>query len=367
MKWSWRMTRIAGIDVYVHATFLILLAWIALTYWLVAGTLSAVINGVAFILALFACVVLHELGHALTARRFGIKTRDITLLPIGGVAALERMPSDPRQEILVALAGPAVNVVIAALLWGWLWLADGWVPAERLTVTGGPFLERLMVVNLFLALFNLLPAFPMDGGRVLRAWLAMRMDYNVATRTAASIGQGLAFGLGLLGLLYNPFLLFIALFVWIGAASEAAMTQVQAVLSGVKVGQAMQTRFETLSPSDSLERAVELTLTGSQKDFLVAEGDTVVGVLTHADLLKGLQRLGDHGRVGEVMEREFQTVQADEPLDKVLQRLQGCNCRLVPVMRAGRLVGVVNLDNILEYVQMQAALHSGDARGGFGA
>jgi Zn-dependent protease len=203
MKWSWKLTRLAGIDVYVHATFFILIAWIGLSYWLVDGTLAAVITGVGFILSLFACVVLHELGHALTARRYGIRTRNITLLPIGGVAALERMPEDPKQEITMALAGPAVNLLIALGLWLWLSASNAILPVDQLSLADGSFLVRLMIVNVILAIFNLLPAFPMDGGRVLRATLSMRMDRNRATQVAARVGQGLALWLGFIGLLYK--------------------------------------------------------------------------------------------------------------------------------------------------------------------
>ncbi|MCC6773238.1 MAG: M50 family metallopeptidase, partial [Gemmatimonadaceae bacterium] len=177
MRWAARIGTFAGISVYVHATFLLLIAWIGLSYWRAEQSIPAVVSGIVFILALFGCVVLHEFGHALTARRYGIRTRDITLYPIGGVARLERMPDEPRQELLVAVAGPAVNVVIAALLFLVLWLAGGFVPFEQLSVARGNFLERLMVVNIWLVVFNLIPAFPMDGGRMLRAALAMRMDY----------------------------------------------------------------------------------------------------------------------------------------------------------------------------------------------
>ncbi len=363
MKWSWKLTRIAGIDIYIHATFFILIAWIGLSYWQVEGSLTAVITGVGFILALFGCVVLHEYGHALTARRYGIRTNHITLLPIGGVAALERMPDDSKQEIAVALAGPAVNLVIALGLWLWLAASSALVPMNQLSLTGGPFLERLMVINVFLAVFNLLPAFPMDGGRVLRAALAMRMDRNRATQTAARVGQGLALWLGFMGLLYNPFLIFIALFVWIGAAAEAGMEQIKSTLSDSTVGRAMLTDFQVLAPDNSLSHAIELTIAGSQTDFPVLVDDGVVGVLGQTELLKGLQTRGEQGRVGAWMQREVQTADIEEPLEKVLQRLKSCHCRLLTVTEAGRLVGIVNLDNIMELIRIQTALQERHGRG----
>jgi Zn-dependent protease/predicted transcriptional regulator len=356
MKWSWKLTRVAGIDVYVHATFFILIAWIAFSYWQVSHSLAAVIGGVGFILALFACVVLHEMGHALTAQRYGIRTRHITLLPIGGVAAMERMPDDPKQEIAVALAGPAVNLLIALALWLLLTVSSALVPMERLTLTGGPFLERLLALNIILALFNLLPAFPMDGGRVLRAALAMHMDHAEATRKAAGIGQALALWLGFLGLLYNPFLIFIALFVWIGAAGEAGMEQIKSALSDAAVGRAMLTDFQALSPEDPLARAVELTLVGSQKEFPVVEDAAIVGVLGQTELLKGLQSQGKQARVDDWMDREVESADIGEPLEKVMERLQDSHCRLLAVTEADRLVGIVNLDNIMELIKIQTAL-----------
>lgn len=363
MKWSWKLARLAGIDVYVHATFFILILWIALAYWSEGGTLAAVIEGVGFVLALFGCVVLHEMGHALTARRFGIRTQQITLFPIGGVASMERMPDDPKQEIAVALAGPAVNLVIALGLWLWLAVTDALFQADQLSVTGGLFLHRLMVVNLILAIFNLLPAFPMDGGRVLRATLSLRMDHNRATQTAAKIGQGLALWLGFIGLLYNPFLIFIALFVWIGAAAEAGMEQIKSTLSDATVGHAMLTDFQNLSAFDPLSRAIELTLAGSQKEFPVLRNSETVGVLTQDDLLKGLQAQGEQATVGDWMQPDLQRADINESLEKVLQRLQECHCPLLFVTDAGRLVGIVNLDNIMELIKIQTALHE---RGGDG-
>ncbi len=356
MKWSWKITRLAGIDVYIHATFFILIAWIALSVWLVGGTLSAFITSIIFITLLFTCVVLHELGHALAARHYGIQTRHITLLPIGGVAMLEKMPDNPKQEIIVSLAGPAVNLVIVAILYLWLIISHRLIPVDLVALTSGTFLEKLILVNIILAVFNLLPAFPMDGGRVLRATLAMRMNRNRATQIAASVGKGMAFLLGFIGLLYNPFLVFIALFVWIGASAEAGMEKVKSTLSGMNVGQAMLTDFQILAPDEYLGRAIELTMAGSQKEFPVLDDGVVVGVLTQTDMLKGLQTRGKQALVHDWMDREVENADIDESLESVLERLQDCKCRLLGVTDAGKLSGIINLDNIMELIRIQSAL-----------
>jgi len=356
MKWSWKIGEFAGIGVYMHATFLLLLGWVAYIHWQDGQSIGAVVAGLVFILALFFCVVAHEYGHALTARRYGIKTREITLLPIGGVARLERMPDDPRQEMWVALAGPAVNVVIAGLLFAALLVTGGLVPLDQLAVGRGSFLERMMVVNVFLAAFNMLPAFPMDGGRVLRAVLAQRMEYTRATHVAATVGQGMAFLFGFAGLFGNPMLLFIALFVWIGAAQESAAVQMKSALGGIPVAHAMLTDFRTLQPGDSLARAAELILAGSQHDFPVVDGGRVAGVLTRTDLIGALSAQNTRRPVSEVMQREFQVADPSEMLEGVMQRLQSCACHTLPVVHDGRLIGLVTMDNVGEFVMIHAAL-----------
>ncbi len=238
MKWSWKIGEYAGIGVYVHATFFLIVGYFALTHWRTGGP-GAALSGVLFILALFVCIVLHEFGHALTARKYGIATRDITLLPIGGLARLERMPDDPWQELWVALAGPAVNIVISVTLAAWLMMTEGWTTLDQVAfdrLTLGSFLPILMVVNVILAAFNMLPAFPMDGGRVLRALLAMRTDYLRATQVASGLGQAMAFLFGFIGLYVgNPFLLFVALFVWMGAQQEASLVGMKSALGGIPV------------------------------------------------------------------------------------------------------------------------------------
>lgn len=358
MKWQWKLGTFAGIDVFVHATFLLLIGWVGYTHWLEHRTIAKVAEGILFILALFLCVVLHEYGHALTARRYGIKTRDITLYPIGGLARLERMPDKPIEELWVALMGPAVNVVIAALLFVYLYVTNSLVPVSELTVASGSFLERLMAVNISLVVFNLIPAFPMDGGRVLRALLAMRMDYVRATQVAANIGQGLAFLFGLVGLFSNPFLLFIAFFVWIGASQEASMVQMRNSISGIPVTNAMQTKFETLSPSDHLDRVVKLILAGSQQDFPVVEDGQFVGVLTRDDFIRALSEHGQNLPVVDVIRRNVPSVDSHEMVETALMRLQETGAKTLPVMHGGRFVGLVTSENITEFLMIRSALNA---------
>ena len=356
MKWSLKIGRFAGIDVYMHVTFLLLVSWVALMHWKQGQSITAVVAGVAFILTVFLCVVLHEFGHALTARRYGIKTRDIILLPIGGVARLERLPTNPLQELWVALAGPAVNIVIAFGLFLWLNFTASFEPIQKLTVTTGPFVERIMAVNLFLVAFNMIPAFPMDGGRVLRAILATRKEYSQATQIAASIGQGIAIFFGFIGLFYNPLLLFIAFFVWIGAAQETSMAHMSSAIRNTPVQQAMLTDFRYLNKNDSLDRAVELTLTGSQKDFPVVDNGRIEGILTQTDLLRALSASDQYPTVTSAMQDNFVTVNSLEMLESAFAKLKDCNCHTLPVTLNGKLVELLTMDNLGEYMRIQAAL-----------
>ena len=361
MKWQWKLARIAGIDVYMHATFILLIGWVAFSHWTEQGTLQAVLSGVLFILLLFGFVVMHEYGHALTARKYGIKTRDITLYPIGGVARLERMPEKPIEELWVALAGPAVNVVIAAVLFVYLMVTNTIEPLGNLTVSTGSFIERLMIVNLWLVGFNLIPAFPMDGGRVLRALLGMRMEYVRATQVAASVGQAFAFIFGFIGLFSNPFLVFIAFFVWMGASQEASMVQMKHSLSGIPVTRAMLTDFEVLTPRDNLARVVGLILAGSQHDFPVIQDDQIVGILDRDTFMKALSERGQSTTVAEVMRREITEIDSHEMVEAALMRLQENGSKTLPVMHSGQLVGLITSENITEYLMIRSALQTANA------
>ena len=357
MKWSLKLGKLLGIDVYLHFTFLLLLAFLGVYYWRATHDVGAALSGVAFVVALFGCVVLHELGHALMARRYGILTRDITLLPIGGIARLARMPEKPMQELWVALAGPAVNVVIAILLLVGLAVTGGFTPVEELGVTGGSFWQRLMGLNLVLVAFNLLPAFPMDGGRVLRALLAMRLGRRRATVIAAKVGQGMAILFCIVGFYYSPFLIFIGIFVYLGAQAEVGLVEMQSALSGLRVRDAMMTRFRTLAAGDTLAKAVDELLAGSQQDFPVLDQDKPIGILRRNVLVKALSEGRCDDAVTAGMSRECETVDETALLKNVLESMRERQCATMAVVADGRMVGLLTLENISEMIMVNAAMH----------
>jgi len=355
MSWSLPIFRVAGIQLRIHITFLLIIGWLAFGYYAEGGSAMA-LGRVIFVLLLFACVVLHEFGHAFAAKAFGINTPDITLLPIGGVARLERMPEEPVQELIIALAGPAVNLIIAFCLFLVIGTRGVLNPA---TVQGGDLVAQLLMINVVLLLFNLLPAFPMDGGRVLRALLATRLSYARATQIAASIGQGCAFVFGFFGLFGpNPFLLFIALFVYIGASQEAALAQMKDVSRRFPVSSAMIREFRTLPETATLEEAVDALLATSQHDFpVVGENGNVAGILTRHDLIAALRKNDPQIRVGDVMRRDIPTVTTGTRFEEAFRIMQECQCPAVPVLDSmKRLVGLLTPENVSELMMVQSAL-----------
>jgi Zn-dependent protease/CBS domain-containing protein len=355
---------VAGIEISIHATFLLLLVWVAIIAYQAGRTVAAVVNGIVLIIAVFATVVLHELAHALMAQRFGVPTRGITLLPIGGVSRLERIPRDPKQELLVAIVGPLVNVGLALVLYLIL-VTSGGVPSlvdlsiVNAKVMSRAFLAWFMAVNIWLAIFNLLPAFPMDGGRVLRALVALKThNYAHATAIAARVGRVFALLFGLLGLfvLNNPFLVIIALFVWLGAAGEAAHEQTSEMLEGVTVPSVMVTDVRTLEPGDTLARAVQLLLAGFQQDFPVVDSGRVVGVLTRSALFTALAERGEDAPVSEAMRRFFQTVDPSVSINDALTKLKSSQSPVLPVVQGDQLIGVITTENVGEFVATRAAV-----------
>jgi Zn-dependent protease/CBS domain-containing protein len=360
MSWSLNIGSVAGTAVRIHVTFLLLLAWIfGVNY--VSGGPQAAGNGLLFIVLLFLCVLLHEFGHIFAARGFGIRTPDVILLPIGGVSRLERIPEEPRQEFLIAIAGPAVNVVIAFLL---VLIGGANFSAEHLSALENgnvSMIDRLAAVNLFLALFNLLPAFPMDGGRVLRALLASRLGYVRATEIAAMIGQGVAFVLGFLGLFGNPLLIFIAIFVYLAASAEAHLVATRAMAHGVPITAAMLTQFAKLTPDEHVDTAVQTLLRTSQGEFPVVDGQgKPLGVLMRNDLIRALRERGPNAPVADAMTASIPTVSKDRALDEALRLLQEKSAPAVGVVdESGQLVGLVTSETIGEMLMLHRALPAG--------
>jgi Zn-dependent protease len=343
-RWSWKIGSIAGIAIYVHATFVLLLGWIAIAHISAGHDLAIAMRGLLLVSSVFAIVVLHELGHALVARRFGIATRDITLYPIGGIARLERMPESPRQELLVALAGPAVNAILAAAIYVGLRAVGAGAHGDPLTI-GGAFAVQLMWVNISLGVFNLIPAFPMDGGRVLRAALGFWMDRRRATAVAVRLGRGIAIVMGMAGVMWSPMLAVIALFVWMASGQELIADQMKAALHGVSVADAMVTEVETLAPETTLGAAASQLAAGFQHDFPVVAGDRVIGVLTRDDVVRGLTARRAGLTVGDVMHEDYASARADEALERALARLRPDGSPLV-VLDHDHFVGLVDPEHV---------------------
>jgi Zn-dependent protease/CBS domain-containing protein len=354
--------RIKGIAVRMHMTFPLILIWAALQYGFLArqGWMGAAF-GVIVTLLLFVIVVLHELGHSTAALRYGVPVRQIVLLPIGGVAQLERMPENPAQELVIAFAGPLVNFLLAVILAGaglaagadlhpgaMLQSLEGLGNGSPASVYGYVFIS-----NLFLGIFNLLPAFPMDGGRMLRALLAIRLPYLRATSIAVTIGQGLAWVLGLWGFLGGGFfLILIAIFIFLGAGQERRMIQVRSVLGGFIVGQAYTRHCAALRPSDPLTEAINLTLRSFQSDFPVCDGEEFLGLLTHAGLVQALHHQGPNTPVAQVMQTGLPPVNRAEGLFDVQQRMAGRKVDALPVVENGRFLGLITNRDINEVYRL---------------
>ncbi len=360
MGWSLRVARLAGTEIRIHLTFILFLAWIGSAYYLEYGAPAAA-EGVLFITLLFACAALHELGHAMAARAYGIPTPDITLLPIGGVARLQRMPDRPLEEIVVALAGPVVNVLIALLLVVVAGASIGLSHLQHAAGRPGDLIDRLATVNVGLVVFNLIPAFPMDGGRLLRALLATRTSYGRATRIAAGVGQAFAFLFGFLGLFGNPMLIFIALFLYLGASQEAAVAGLKDLAGWMSVSDAMVTEVVPLDIEATLGDAVEALLRTSQHEFPVVDAaGTVYGILTRDDMIRGLRDGGPELPVAVVMRRDIPLVSEGAAFDEAFQLMQNCQCPALPVVnRRGRLVGLITPENVGELMMIRSVLPRG--------
>jgi Zn-dependent protease/CBS domain-containing protein len=357
MSWSIPLFKVKGIQIKVHLTFVLILIWAAYR-WGVSLRLgpTGAVYGMVVITLLFACVIIHELAHSLVAMRFGVKVEGITLLPIGGISQMEEMPKKPKEELIMALAGPMTNVVIAAIL-----LAVA-IPLNLRAGVSAAALERIMsaptwpglvsylaMANIFLAVFNLLPAYPMDGGRVLRSILALKMDHAKATTWAVNVGQGMAWLLGLWGVLSGAWMLvIIAIFIYLGASQEGQMVEAKGVLGKLSVRQAMTGRFQTVAPNAPLSEVVDLILHSFQTDFPVVEEGRLVGFISEFDLVGALKAYGPEVAVKQVMKTDVPTADPDETLFEVRQRMGISRLKSMPVLKEGRLEGMLTAHDISE-------------------
>jgi Zn-dependent protease len=351
--------RMGETEVRLHPTFFLLLAIVAIAQGL-AGGIDAALRGVTLVSLIFLCVLLHEFGHVFAARRYGIRTSDVTLWPFGGVASLERMPEKPGQEIVIALAGPAVNVVIALLLV--FVLGARFEPGQVITVEQiqSSLLAQLAAANVALVVFNLIPAFPMDGGRVLRAVLSIRMGYRRATELSATIGQGIAVAMGLLGLLGNPMLILVAIFVFLAASGEAGFVRARDLTRHHLARDAMITRYEALTMAATADDAARLLLQTTQQEFPVVDGvGRLRGMVVRDGIVATLAQTGGATPVLEFMQSPVAEVAGQTALDKVFQDMQSSGQRLVAVVdTGGRLEGYITLENIAELVMIKASLQA---------
>ncbi len=353
-----KLLTVRGIEIKMHVTFPLVLVWAAVQFgFLSTGgfSLSGAAFGIVVTLLLFICVVIHELAHSMVAVRMGFPVRDIVLLPLGGLAQMERMPERPAQEFLMAIAGPLSNVAIAVLLIvvGLLLGIDVQLRTDLTHLGWADALPYLIFTNIGLAVFNLVPAFPMDGGRVLRALLATIMSHARATAVAVKVGQGLAWILGLVGLWDGNFVwILIAIFVYSGAAQEGRMAQVKNVLQGLRVRQAFSHRALVLSPDDPISRAADLTLESFQADFPVCDEGRIVGLLTHTDVIRALKQRRPETPVREVMRVEFPTVGLDDGLFEVHQQMAEAGLNVLPVMDEGQFLGLLTRRDVNEVYQL---------------
>lgn len=357
MGWSFKIARVRGIDIKVHATFFLILVFGALQW---AGStpsnpLEGALFGVVLMILLFTCVTLHELGHSVMAQAFGINVREIVLLPLGGVALIAKMPEKPVQELLIAVAGPLVNVAIAIILF----IVTGGIGIDlmnlqdMLVTLREPSLTTLLVwllfANVALVIFNLIPAFPLDGGRILRAILAMGLGYPQATRIASIIGQVAAVLLGIWGIATGQLLLtLIALFIFFSAGQERGIAESKTVLTTLRVGDAYNKHALSLQIGDRVSTVVDYILTSYQPDFAVLQGNNIIGIVTRNDVLQTLASDGTDRYVTEIMQREFLRVDANKSLDEVREILSENGARLAAVFDESRYLGLVSVEDISE-------------------
>jgi Zn-dependent protease/predicted transcriptional regulator len=355
MKYSLRLGKISDIKVEIHWTFLILIVWVILSGLKTESTPQQLMWSVLYVLAIFVCVILHEFGHALAAKKFNIKTTSITLLPIGGLAQMESIPEKPKEELIIAFAGPAVNILIAAILYPITGLSTETLKEVSTTLGPDNFSIALMSVNVWLAIFNLIPAFPMDGGRVFRALLSFRMGHVAATRIAASVGQLLAIGFVFFGFFYNPFLIFIGFFIYIGAGSESVYAQTKSLLHGYRLRDVVMHDVPFIEKSAPLKEAVHQLLNSQNKNFIVTDAGKPVGTLNRDQIIKALHEQNENVLVDQIKNDALTYFSPDTPLDNIWGEMQKQKQRIILVSNNGAFDGIVDDENLAEFILIHSA------------
>lgn len=358
MKGALKLGSISGIGIFIHWSFSLLIAYIVYSNYKDGQNTTQILWAVLFVMSIFLTVLLHELGHALAAKRYKINTKRITLLPIGGLAELESIPEKPNEELVVALAGPMVNLGFAILTSLIIELPSIENMAGMLTggINSHNFFLNFFLVNLWLVVFNLIPAFPMDGGRVLRALLAFRLGREKATLIAARIGQFIAIIFIFLGFSSSPFLILIGVFILFGAQAEANYTKTNSVLSHFTIQDVMMREFISLKSSEPVKNAVQLLLQGQSTIFLIMKTDDVVGTLSRDEIIRALSEYGEEVLIADVMNKELNFLSPNTPLEKAYNILRQSSASILPIMENNMLVGVVDTENILEFIMIREAL-----------
>lgn len=353
MKGSLKLGKIADIGIFIHWTFILLILFIIFVNYKSGQNVTQIIWSIIFILCVFVTVFLHELGHALAAKNYNIKTKDITLLPIGGLARLERIPEKPLEELVVAFAGPLVNIILALITGLFIQIPEDTTQMMSELSNGispNNFFLNFFLVNFWLALFNLIPAFPMDGGRILRALLSFKLERHIATKIAARIGQLLALAFIVLGFFSSPFLVFIGIFVIIGAQIETEYTESKFILKGYKVKDVVMRQYQTIDANEKVKKAVELLLNSQNKSFIVTENKEPVGTLNRDQIIIGLSKAGDEEFIHNVMDRNLIFLDNNSLLDNVFELIQEHKSTLILVLENNKLIGTLDVENLLEFI-----------------
>lgn len=347
MMGSFRIARVFGIDIDIHVTFFLLLAF----FFMAMG-----VNGLVLIVGVFFFVTIHELCHSLVALYYGIKVKRITLLPIGGVASMSGSPTKPYQELLISLAGPLSNLIIVLVFYYPLYKLLGheklmyplMVMAGQAKYTGQfNVIAHIYWINLILAAFNMIPAFPMDGGRILRAILSYRMGYREATNAAVRLGHIFALFFAYIGIVHGHiFMLLVAVFIYVAASSEIMRVTIKETISKYTVQDVLAKDFVFIEPSTPLSGMLELMLHRHQEDFPVMEGETLAGFVTKREIIRGLHEKGKEAKAGEIMRTDVIPVELTTDLSTVQALMQQYGCPALPVINAGRIIGIVTLDDV---------------------